>query len=47
VAAKEYSFYNEQCRCNRNAKEEVVLTKSNRVIIYNVMTNEVYFDKTF
>lgn len=45
VAAKEYSYFNGQCHCNRNAKEEVIKTKFDRVLIFNIKTNEVYFDE--
>lgn len=47
VTTKDYAYYNAQCRCNRNAKENVITTKFNRVIIFNLITNEVYFDKTY
>jgi hypothetical protein len=47
VTQKEYQYYNEQCHCNRNAKENVIVTKFNRVIVFNIQTNEVYSDKTF
>ena len=45
--AKEYSYYNGQCRCNRNAKEEVIKTKFDRVMIFNTKSNEIYYDHTF
>ncbi len=44
VFAKEYSYFNAQCHCNRNAKEDVITTKYDRVIIFNVKTNDIYWD---
>ncbi len=47
VTSKEYTYYNFQCHCSRVAKENVILTKNNRIIIFNDKSNEVYFDKNF
>ncbi len=47
VVQKEYMYLNEQCHCNRPAKEDVIKTDFDRVIIFNPKTSDVFWDVTY